>query len=42
MRGDLPLRIAGGETATGAWIEVRSPQSGELLARVAKAGPAEV
>jgi acyl-CoA reductase-like NAD-dependent aldehyde dehydrogenase len=42
VRVDLPLRIAGGETATGSWIEVRSPQSGELLARVARAGPAEI
>jgi acyl-CoA reductase-like NAD-dependent aldehyde dehydrogenase len=42
VRGDLPLRIAGREAATGHWIEVRSPQSGELLARVARAGPAEV
>jgi glyceraldehyde-3-phosphate dehydrogenase (NADP+) len=39
---DLPLRIAGTETTTGTWIEVRSPQTGDLLARVAKAGPAEV
>jgi len=27
---------------TGSWIEVHSPWSGELLARVAKAGPTEV
>ena len=39
---DLPLRIAGNEVTTGAWIEVRSPHTGELLGRVAKAGPAEV
>lgn len=39
---DLPLRIAGEEIATGAWIDVRSPWSGELFARVAKAGPPEV
>jgi acyl-CoA reductase-like NAD-dependent aldehyde dehydrogenase len=39
---DLPLRIAGEEVTTGEWIEVRSPWSGELLARVAKAGPAEI
>ena len=39
---DLPLRIGGEEVATGDWIEVRSPQSGELLARVARAGPAEI
>jgi acyl-CoA reductase-like NAD-dependent aldehyde dehydrogenase len=39
---DLPLRIAGQEVSTGFWIEVRSPHTGELLGRVAKAGPAEV
>jgi acyl-CoA reductase-like NAD-dependent aldehyde dehydrogenase len=39
---DLPLRIAGDEVETGDWIEVRSPQSGGLLARVARAGAAEV
>ena len=39
---DLPLRIGGEEVATGDWIEIRSPQSGALLARVARAGPAEV
>ena len=39
---DLPLRIAGTEVATGDWIAVRSPQSGQLLARVARAGPAEI
>ena len=39
---DLPLRIAGEEVTTGAWIEVRSPWSGELVARVSKAGPAEI
>ncbi len=39
---DLPLRIAGEEVSTGRWIEVRSPWSGELVARVAKAGPAEI
>jgi glyceraldehyde-3-phosphate dehydrogenase (NADP+) len=39
---DLPLRIGGEEIATGDWIEVRSPQSGELLGRAARAGPAEV
>ena len=27
---------------TGDWIEVRSPQSGDLLARVARAGPPEI
>jgi acyl-CoA reductase-like NAD-dependent aldehyde dehydrogenase len=41
-RRDLPLRIAGQEVTTGSWIEVRSPQTGELLGRVAKAGPGEV
>src|SRR6202162_1380780 len=39
---DLPLRICGEEVATGQWIEVRSPQTGELLGRAAKAGPEEV
>src|ERR1700693_1931571 len=39
---DLPLRICGEEGATGQWIEVRSPQTGELLGRAAKAGPEEV
>jgi len=41
-RRDLPLRIAGQEVTTGSWIDVRSPQAGELLGRVAKAGPGEV
>ena len=39
---ELPLRIAGEEVSTASSFEVRSPQSGELLARVAKAGPAEI
>ncbi len=39
---DVPLRIGGEEVTTGQWIEVRSPWSGELLARVAKAGVPEV
>jgi len=39
---DLPLRIGGTEVATNSWIEVRSPFSGELLARVARAGPEEI
>jgi acyl-CoA reductase-like NAD-dependent aldehyde dehydrogenase len=39
---DLPLRIGGEEVATGDWIEVRSPQSGALLARAARAGANEV
>lgn len=39
---DVPLRIGGEEVTTGQWFEVRSPWSGELLARVARAGVAEV
>jgi glyceraldehyde-3-phosphate dehydrogenase (NADP+) len=39
---DLPLRICGDEVVTGEWIAVRSPQTGELLGRAAKAGPREV
>src|SRR6266478_9067694 len=39
---DLPLRICGEEVVTGEWIEVRSPQTGQLLGRAAKAGPREV
>ena len=42
MTSELPLRVCGEEVATGDWFEVRSPQSGELLARVAKAGPGEI
>ena len=38
----LPLRIAGEEVTTGEWIDVRSPWSGELVARAAKAGPPEI
>jgi glyceraldehyde-3-phosphate dehydrogenase (NADP+) len=38
----LPLRIAGEEVTTGEWIEVRSPWSGELVARASKAGPFEI
>jgi len=38
----LPLRIAGEEVSTGEWIDVRSPWSGELVARAAKAGPPEI
>lgn len=38
----LALRIAGAEVTTGEWIDVRSPWSGELLARAAKAGPPEI
>jgi len=39
---DLPLRICGEEAVTGDWIEVRSPHTGELLGRAAKAGAPEV
>ena len=39
---DLPLRIAGKEVTTGDWIEVRSPQSGALLGRVARAGAPQI
>ena len=35
------LLIAGEWVETGAWVEVRSPYSGELVGRVAKAGTAE-
>src|ERR671912_2675610 len=35
------LLIAGKWTETGAWVEVRSPYSGEVVGRVAKAGEAE-
>jgi glyceraldehyde-3-phosphate dehydrogenase (NADP+) len=38
----LPLRIGGEEVVTGEWIEVRSPQTGALLGRAAKAGAREV
>lgn len=39
---DVPLRIAGEEVSTGDWFDVRSPWSGDLIARVARAGPPEV
>jgi glyceraldehyde-3-phosphate dehydrogenase (NADP+) len=39
---DLPLRLGGDEVTTGDWIEVRSSWTGNLVARVAKAGPAEI
>jgi acyl-CoA reductase-like NAD-dependent aldehyde dehydrogenase len=39
---DLPLRIAGEEVVTGEWIEVRSPFSGEVVARAARARAQEV
>src|SRR5918995_840816 len=35
------LLLAGEWVETGEWVEVRSPFSGELVARVARAGPAE-
>src|ERR687897_1481163 len=35
------LLIAGKWTETGAWVEVRSPYSGEVVGRVAKAGETE-
>jgi glyceraldehyde-3-phosphate dehydrogenase (NADP+) len=38
----LPLRIAGEEIETGAWFEVRSPDTGAVVARAAKAGPGEI
>jgi glyceraldehyde-3-phosphate dehydrogenase (NADP+) len=38
----LPLRIAGEEIETGEWIEVRSPDSGTVVAQAAKAGPAQI
>src|SRR6185503_10864135 len=39
---DLPLRLGGDEVTTGNWIEVRSSWTGDLVARVARAGPAEI
>ena len=33
-----PLLIGGEWVETGAWVEVRSPYSGEVVARVARAG----
>jgi acyl-CoA reductase-like NAD-dependent aldehyde dehydrogenase len=38
----LPLRIAGAEVTTGAWIDVCSRWSGEPFARAARAGPPEI
>ena len=35
------LLIAGEWLETGDWVEVRSPYSGEIVGRVAKAGAAE-
>ena len=39
---ELPLRIGGLEIATPDRFDVRSPQTGERLASVARAGPAEI
>jgi acyl-CoA reductase-like NAD-dependent aldehyde dehydrogenase len=39
---ERPLRIGGTETTTGDWIEVRSPQTGGLIGRVARAGAPQV
>jgi acyl-CoA reductase-like NAD-dependent aldehyde dehydrogenase len=39
---DHALPIGTDEVTTGAWIEVRAPYDGELLARVPACGPAEV
>jgi acyl-CoA reductase-like NAD-dependent aldehyde dehydrogenase len=39
---ELPLRIGGAEVVTSDHFEVRSPQTGERLASVARAGPGEV
>jgi len=36
-----PLPIGGEWVETGAWVEVRSPYSGDLVARVARAGAEE-
>jgi acyl-CoA reductase-like NAD-dependent aldehyde dehydrogenase len=38
---DHPLLIDGERVETGAWTDVRSPYSGELVGRVAKGGAAE-
>jgi acyl-CoA reductase-like NAD-dependent aldehyde dehydrogenase len=38
---DHPLLIGGESVETGAWTEVRSPYSGEIVGRVAKGGAAE-
>jgi acyl-CoA reductase-like NAD-dependent aldehyde dehydrogenase len=35
------LLIGGEWIETGAWVEVRSPYSGDVVGRVAKAGPRE-
>jgi len=38
---ELKLLIGGEWIETGAWVDVRSPYSGELVGRVAKAGAVE-
>ena len=38
---ERPLLIGGEWVETGDWVEVRSPYSGEMVGRVAKAGAAE-
>src|SRR5512145_1036465 len=38
---ERPLLIGGEWVETGDWVEVRSPSSGEVVGRVAKAGAAE-
>src|SRR5258708_22513221 len=38
---DHALLIDGERVETGAWTEVRSPYSGELVGRIAKGGAAE-
>ena len=38
---DRKLPIGGDWVETGDWLEVRSPYSGDVVGRVAKAGPAE-
>ena len=39
--GDRPLLVGGERVTTGAWIDVRSPYSGETVGRVARGGAAE-
>ena len=38
---EMKLLIAGEWVETGDWVEVRSPYSGEVVGRIAKAGAAE-
>jgi acyl-CoA reductase-like NAD-dependent aldehyde dehydrogenase len=38
---DHPLLVGGERVETGEWLEVRSPYSGDVVARVAKGGGAE-